>query len=190
MYFIVPPLAVIAATGWDTLLGSTVRPMRLVATTALVVGVAEPVVFQVRNHPNQAVYFSPLMGGPRSAYGRFDMDYWGNCVLQALDWSAVQAKQAGMPLAFIANAREIAQADVMRYRLLWLQLRPSERHHLDVRLLKGSRQSVLGVNGDPRIVHRVTTADGTPLCVILRGPDYEELEERLATSRPADGATR
>lgn len=190
MYFIVPPLAVIAAAGWDTLLGSARVPLRLAATTALVVGVAEPVLFQVRNHPNQTVYFSPLMGGPRSAYGRFDMDYWGNCVLQALDWSALQAEQAGMPLVFIANAREVAQADVMRYRQLWLQLRPAESHHLDVRLLKGSRRSVLGVNGDPRIVHRVTTADGTPLCVVLRGPDYHQLEERLANSRPADGATR
>jgi hypothetical protein len=38
---------------------------------------AEPLVFQARNHPNQIVYFSPLMGGPKSAFARYDMDYWG-----------------------------------------------------------------------------------------------------------------
>jgi hypothetical protein len=179
MYFIVPPLAVIAAAGWDAALASVGAWPRIAAAAALVVGLAEPLLFQVRNHPNQNVYFSPFVGGPRGAFGRFDMDYWGNCVLQALDWSAAQAKQAGMPLTFIANAREIAQADVMRYRLLYLQLRPWESHHLDVRLLKGSQRSVVGVSGDPRVVHRVTTADGTPLCVVLRGPDYGQFEARL-----------
>jgi len=190
MYFIVPPLAVIAAAGWDVALASVRTWPRVAATAALVVGVAEPLIFQVRNHPNQNVYFSPLMGGPRAAFGRFDMDYWGNCFLQALDWSAAQARQAGMPLTFIANAREIAQADVMRYRMLYLQLRPSQSHHLDVRLLKGSRRDVVGVSGDPRIVHRVTTADGTPLCLVLRGPDYGQFEARLASVSAAADPTR
>ncbi len=189
LYFIVPPLAVIAAVGWETVLGSARSRTRLVATAALVVGVAEPLAFQMRNHPNQNVYFSPVIGGPRGAYGRFDMDYWGNCVLQALDWSDTQAKQAGMPVVFVANAREIAQADVMRFRLLWLQLRPTGSYHLDVRLLKGSRRSMLGANGDPGVVHRVTTADGTPLCVVIRGPDYARLEERLVGAPATAGRT-
>ena len=67
MYFIVPPLAVIAAAGWDVALASVRTWPRMAATAALVVGVAEPLIFQVRNHPNQNVYFSPLMGGPRAA---------------------------------------------------------------------------------------------------------------------------
>ena len=30
------------------------------------------------------------IGGPRGAFGRYDMDYWGNCVLEAIAWSAAQ----------------------------------------------------------------------------------------------------
>ena len=78
----------------------------------------------------------------------------------------------------------------MRYRVLYLQLRPSQSHHLDVRLLKGSRRDVVGVSGDPRIVHRVTTADGTPLCLVLRGPDYGQFEARLASVSAAADPTR
>lgn len=44
----------------------------------MVVGIAEPVFFQIRNHPSQYVYFSPPVGGPRAAFGRYKMDYWGN----------------------------------------------------------------------------------------------------------------
>jgi hypothetical protein len=38
---------------------------------------------------------------------------------------------------------------------------------------------------NPDAVHRVTTADGAVLCVVSRGPQYEELHRRLqAFGRP------
>ena len=40
----------------------------------------------------------------------------------------------------------------------------------------------------PAVVHKVTTADGTPLCVVFRGPEYPELERRLAEAASAAGA--
>ena len=74
MYFIIPPFAVLAAAGWDMLLASSRRQIALVSAAAFAVGLAEPVVFQIRNHPNQTVYFSPLAGGPKGAFGRYDME--------------------------------------------------------------------------------------------------------------------
>ena len=96
MLFIVPPMAVLAAAGWEFLLRSTPRPRRsrwLPARSALMI--AEPVVFQIRNHPNQAVYFTPAIGGPRGAFGRYDLDYWGNCVLEATEWAACTGRARG-----------------------------------------------------------------------------------------------
>ena len=179
MFFIVPPMAVIAAGGWDFVLASSRGRMRLAATVALVVLVAEPVVFQIRNHPNQNVYFTPLIGGPRGAFGRFDMDYWGNCVLEATRWSADQARQAGMPLGVAANAWEVLVMDKDRYPSLWFRQARHGGYHFDIRLLKGSAQEVLGTAGNPDVLYRVTTADGTPLCVVLPGPEYPKLVERL-----------
>jgi hypothetical protein len=123
MFFIVPPIAVLAAAGWDAAL--SFRPVRVAWATAaiLVLGCVEPLVFQVRNHPNQTVYFSPVMGGPRAAFGRYEMDYWGNCVLEAVRWSATQAEQAKMPVVITANAWEIAVADASRFQSLAFQLR-------------------------------------------------------------------
>jgi len=185
LFFIVPPIAVLAAVGWD--LALSIRPMQIAwaAAAVLVLGIAEPFAFQVRNHPNQTVYFSPVMGGPRAAFGRYEMDYWGNCVLEAVRWSASQAEQAKMPVVITANAWEIAVADASRFQSLAFQLRQQGGYHLDIRLLKGSREDVIYTSKLPDILYRVTTADGTPLCVVLPGPEYPQLAARLAQTTSA-----
>jgi hypothetical protein len=180
MYFIVPPIAVIAASGWDFALSRARSTLLTVGVAALALGIAEPVLFQLRNHPNQNVYFTPLMGGPRAAFGRFELDYWGNCVLQAAEWADGQARRAGMPIGVAANAWEILVVDQPRFPSLWFRRREQDGYHLDVRLLKGPRQAVLDTNASPDVLHRVTMADGTPICVIMPGPQYPQLKERLA----------
>ena len=70
--------------------------------------------------------------------------------------------------------------DQPRFPSLWFRRREQDDYHLDVRLLKGNRQSVLDTNANPNVLHRVTMADGTPLCVVMPGPRYPELAERLA----------
>jgi hypothetical protein len=190
MYFIVPPIAVAAAAGWDLLLASPRRRTALAAAAVLAIGLAEPLVFQIRNHPNQTVYFSPVVGGPRGAFGRYDMDYWGNCVLQAVEWSAGQAERARMPVVITANAWEIAVVDMLRFPSLAFRLQRHGGAHLDITLLKGSPRDVVGVSGNPDILHRVTTADGTPLCVVTPGPEYGQLADRLAKIAPAAAQSR
>jgi hypothetical protein len=185
MYFIVPPMAVLAAAGWEQLF-SNARGRAAAASAAIfALGVAEPLAFQVRNHPNQNVYFTPLMGGPRAAFGRYEMDYWGNCVLEAVAWSAGQAEQARMPLGVTANAWEVAVADMTRFPSLWFRQRRHGGFHLDIRLLKGTAEDVVGTARDPQVLYRVETADGTPLCVVLPGPEYPQLQARLARVQDA-----
>jgi hypothetical protein len=184
MFFIVPPIAVIAAAGWDHLI--TTLPRRTVAIAAglLAVGVAEPVVYQIRNHPNQNVYFSPAIGGPRAAFGQYEMDYWGNCVLQTVRWSAEQARVAQMPLGVAGNAWEIVAADTLRFPELWFRQRNTDSYHFDIRLLKGQRQAVLDTSASPDVIYRVTTRDGASLCVVMPGPLYPRFQERLAQVSP------
>ena len=180
LFFIVPPIAVLAAAGWDLVLSLRPMPIAWAASALLALGIAEPMVFQLRNHPNQAVYFTPVMGGPRAAFGRYEMDYWGNCMLEAVRWSATQAEQAKMAVVITANAWEIAVADASRFQSLAFRLRQQGGYHLDIRLLKGSRDDVIYTSKLPDILYRVTTADGTPLCVVLPGPEYPQLAARLA----------
>jgi hypothetical protein len=177
MFFIVPPIAVIAAAGWDLALASSMRGVAAIAGVLLAVGLAEPYVFQVRNHPNQIAYFSPAIGGPRGAFGRFDMDYWGNCVLQAVEWCAAEAERAETPIGVSGNAWEVVVVDVDRFKRLYFRLPYRDGYHFNIHLLKGTRQDVLDTARRGDVLHRVTTADGTPLCVVLPGPEYPRLAE-------------
>lgn len=176
VFFLVPPIGIIAAAGWDLALAARgPAVVRVAAPALLALGLAEPLVFQIRNHPNQTVYFSPLVGGPRGAFGRFEMDYWGNCVLQAVEWSAAEAERAEIPIGVSGNAWEVTVVDVDRFKRLYFRLPYRSGYHFNIQLLKGTRQDVLETSRRGDILHRVTTADGTPLCVVLPGPEYPRL---------------
>lgn len=186
--FVYPPMAVLAASGWTALLRYRPRWLQIGGFALLIAGLVNVLSFNVRSYPNQAVYFNEFAGGPRGAFGRYELDYWGNCVLQAVKWSAATARQAQMPVRVWGRPDHLVQNDVRRFYELSLASEkddPHNPHHLEIRLLRGSGLDLQLLSRDPDVVHRVTTADGAVLCVVSRGPNYEELERRLqAFSRP------
>jgi hypothetical protein len=183
--FIIPPLIMFSAAGWNAALDAS-RHIRVAAIVALVLGILEPLVFHVRNHPNQNVYFSPIVGGPRGAFGRFETDYWGNCMLQAVEWSANLASEVHMPLVvWSGNLWEAISANAPRFKALTVAGRHSTDHHIDIRLLRGPRDAVLQTASRPDVLHTVATSDGAPLCVVLPGPRYADVEERRARTKGA-----
>jgi hypothetical protein len=145
---------------------------------ALGLGLLEPALFQWRNHPNQAVYFNALAGGPRGAFGRYELDYWGNSVLQAARWADRVARASGTRLVVSGAPHHVVRDDVRRFGSL-------DAHHLTVVVLRGPRQDVLDMAGRGDVLHAVTTADGTPLAVVLPGPRYAEVEDTLRKASPS-----
>jgi hypothetical protein len=179
LLFLFPPLVVLSAGAWLAAVEMARGGTRTAAVAVLVVGLIEPLLFQVRNHPNQIVYFSPLIGGPRAAFGQFDMDYWGNSMLQAVQWSRTLAEQSGMPIVVSGNPWEAVFADSSRYRQLAFARRESNEYHLDIRLLRGPSASVKYFAERPDVVHIVRAADGTPLTVVIQGPAYAQLQRQI-----------
>ena len=82
LLFTYPPLVVLAAAGWRGSLASPSRRLKHWPPPPWRSASSSPLLFQWRNHPNQAVYFNALAGGPRGAFGRYELDYWGNSLLQ------------------------------------------------------------------------------------------------------------
>jgi 4-amino-4-deoxy-L-arabinose transferase-like glycosyltransferase len=169
LLFIVPPIIILSALGWEALLRQPGR-LRWTVPVLLLTVATEPVVFQVRNHPHQAAYFTPLIGGPRAAFGRYDMDYWGASMLEATRWAAEQAQRMNSEISITGNPLGILEADAASFPLLRVVPRDSSEASLDIRLLRGPRQSVLEFASRPDVVYRVTLSDGTPLCVVLARP--------------------
>src|SRR5262249_32940333 len=156
--FIVVPMAVLAAAGWDLVFRQVAPKTMVFAVAAFVVMIAEPFLFQIRNHPNQAVYFTPMAGGPRGAFGRYDMDYWGNCILEATGWAAAKAERAGMALGVASNAWEILAMDTGRFKRLYFRQQRHPGWHFNVVLLKGSSEHITAVAADPAALYRVQTS--------------------------------
>jgi hypothetical protein len=52
-------------------------------------------------------------------------------------------------------------------------------YHLDIRLMRGPSDSLREFAARPDLLYKVTTADGTPLCVIIPGPAYLSVADRL-----------
>ena len=179
LLFVVPPLAVAAALGWEALLASSRRPLVIAAAAVVVIGVAEPVLFAVRNHPNQVVYVSPLAGGPARAEGRFELDYWGNCLLQAQRELAVMARAAGMPIVVSGHRWRLMGANAGRLPSLAVTRPEAARHHLEILLHRGTRAQIEALRARDDVLLSVATADGARLCSVVPGPAYDELAARL-----------
>jgi hypothetical protein len=184
LLFVEPPLAILMALGWAGALRARRRALVVAVALGLALGLAEPMWFQLRNHPNQVVYFNALAGGPRGAFGRFDLDYWGNCMLQAQREVARLARRARVPVPVTVSG---FPWDVVRLngpRVPGTLATPPESHrdHVGIVLVTGSRAKVLEIAARSDIIARITTADGALLCALVPGPAWPELERQLRAS--------
>lgn len=179
LLFIYPVLVALAAAGWAAQLSEGNRPwVRRTAAAVLVAGVANVIAFDVRFHPNQAVYFNELVGGPRGAFAKYDMDYWGNCMLEAVAWTATTARSSGRAITISGNPWHVVQLDAERFHELSFAL-PYRKHNLSVELLRGPADGVRSLANREDALYRVQTPDGTVLCVVVPGPTFAELQPHL-----------
>jgi hypothetical protein len=174
LLFVLPPMVVLAAAGWINALRARLPLYRGVAASLLIPGILIPLVFEIREHPNQVVYFNELIGGPRGAYGRYEMDYWGNCVLQALSRTAVLLPRHARPLRVSGWPVNILHMDASRQPALEITDPESASHQLTIVLARGRKADVIALAARSDILARVATTDGALLCAVLPGPAYAE----------------
>ncbi|PKU24832.1 glycosyltransferase family 39 protein [Telmatospirillum siberiense] len=84
--FVVPPLAVLSAMGidrvWDLLARTSERLGRFFAVVLTGVLVTQTWVM-AQLHPDEYVYYNMLTGGVKGAEGAYELDYWGNSLVEA-----------------------------------------------------------------------------------------------------------
>lgn len=179
LLFVRPMLAALAAVGWMAVLQSRTRGVRAAGLVALVLGLAEPLAFTVASHPHQAVYFSPLVGGPRGAEGRYELDSWGNCLFRAQQHVAALAREAGMPVIVDGSQWRMIGLNAARIPGLVVDESGDRRHNVEVRLLHGTPDEIRehAARGDR--LASITTADGAVLCTVVPGPAFPALAERI-----------
>jgi 4-amino-4-deoxy-L-arabinose transferase-like glycosyltransferase len=184
LLFIQPVLAALSALGWLAVLGARARLVRRIAAVILAAGVAEPVVFAIRNHPNEIVYFNPLIGGPAGAEDRFELDYWGNCLYETQRAVARLAVDAQMPVAISGHRWRVMHVNAARIPQISVTRPEQQRHHIEVVLVRGSQAQARALRARADRLVSVQTADGALLCAAVPGPAFAELAARLARRTP------
>ncbi len=87
--FLYPPLILLIALGWETVLRlAEANGKKWAAGLLFILLLIEPAGWMLRNHPHLYVYFNSLTGGLNGAFGRYETDYWGNCLRPAAEWLA------------------------------------------------------------------------------------------------------
>jgi hypothetical protein len=132
------------------------------------------------------VYFNALVGGPRGAFTYYEMDYWGNCILEAVRWSAGQARSSNLPFTISGSPWDLVQLNAGRFPELQFVPTGRGRHYLHVQLGRGDILFLRRLAREPAL-YRVKTPDGAVLCTVSPGPAYGELEALLSRTprRPA-----
>lgn len=177
LLFVYPLFTILAAAGWMTALAVSRQPwIRGLTVAVLLAGIASAIHYEVRSYPNETSYFNRLVGGPRGALGRYDMDYWGNCLLEAVEWSAGVAQRAGRAATISGEPWQLIQLDSERFRQLMFTLPYRNEHQLDVRLLRGPAEGVQQLATRPDALYQVRTHDGAVLCVVIPGPLFWQLQ--------------
>jgi hypothetical protein len=177
LLFIYPPLVIVATAGWRHLLQIATPRLSMAVVAFLAVGCAEPLLFIIMNHPNEAVYFNTLAGGPRGAAGRFELDYGGNSLLQAVEWSADLARNSRVPLVITGRPYRALRANVERFPGVTTSPLYAGAHHMELRLLRAETGPSLASRRNALYVVRM--ADGTPVAVVLPGPRFKQVRNQL-----------
>jgi hypothetical protein len=108
MYFIYPAIVLISLRGlqvlYEWLLHRNLKSngIRIVAALFMLIGLVEPILFMVRYHPHENVYFNVFAGDPSTLRQRFELDYWGLSYKQAIDF--ILKNDSGQNIKiFVAN---------------------------------------------------------------------------------------
>jgi len=90
--FAYPPMVVAAGLCWNELVSffSEKKYMRWAVYGVLALLLADAGAFIAANSKMPYVYFNPIVGGTKGAYGEFETDYWGVSTRQGIEWMEQQ----------------------------------------------------------------------------------------------------
>ncbi|MBS1782215.1 MAG: phospholipid carrier-dependent glycosyltransferase [Bacteroidetes bacterium] len=104
LFFIYPFWVTMAALSFP-LVGSFLKNPKLhfIPYVLAVIGLLPTVIWTVKTHPNQYVYFNALVGGIEGANGYYDTDYYQNSGLQDAQWLLQHAKRTPGKKVLVAS---------------------------------------------------------------------------------------
>jgi tetratricopeptide (TPR) repeat protein len=185
--FVYPGIVLLSASGFNSLLASTNRKNIKFFIAGLGVLLSlHPLLYMIKNHPYEYIYYNELTGGIEGAYAKYELDYYFTSQREASEW-------------LIRHLEKINRTEGIKvratYRVDWefrnqpgIQtswLRYEERSMLDwdyaiiVNRYIPPYQLLNGTFPPENAIH-VVKAGGVPVCAILERRTTDDLEGYIA----------
>lgn len=188
VFFLYPFWVVMAALAIDLILDRIPQGRaKYIALGLAVLALLPEILWTVRSHPNQYVYFNALQGGVKGAYGQYDLDYYQNTGKQAADWirenAAPREDRRLLVLSNMMGFDKYFQPDSG-----WIEYRYGRygnRHHLEWDYYVSNPRYLPAIQMQqeiwppPHTVHTIEV-DGVPLAAILKNSTQAGIEAKAA----------
>ena len=174
--FVYPALVILAAAGWEqAFVFAQTRSRKIMVGLFLAFQFLDPVRWMLANHPNDYVYFNPAVGGLQGAFGRYETDYWGNCLRPAADWLShfYLAGKPVKPVRIAADGDVMSSSYYLARRLGSFYLPATQKSGWDYRLALSrelSRDQLLNGQWPPAGTIHEIKADNITLCAVVKNP--------------------
>ena len=186
--FAYPPMAVAAGLGFSALTSLAKHKLLKAVCIALpLLLLLPPLVFTVRNHPCEYVYFNSFAGGVKGAFARYEMDYYYHSTREAAEWVRADVEKNGAP-----DSTRKVQVVTWHYPSVHYPLR-KDTANFSVGFTRWNERgysdwdyaifAVTGINPEllrnsrafpPKNTAYRINVDGVPICIVLKREDRSD----------------
>ncbi len=173
--FVYPTMVVLAAIGlWHLWLRLKTRLFRGLAITVVLLLAWHPVHFLVRSHPYYYLYYNPLVGGLKGAYGNYETDYYYHSMREGSEWLVgyLHKNHPGDSLKVATNfpANWFYRND-KQLKAGYLPWNERSQHDWDYFVVANSYLApalLKNKNWPPKNAIKIIEADGIPICAVVK----------------------
>ncbi len=202
LLFTYGPALIVASWGFATLISHLIQaikitPIRLTIPLLLpVIAQADAIRWTLVNYPYLSVYFNPLAGGIKGAYGNYELDYYQTSVKAACKKLITLYKKGKLPKSdtliiatntaktVIHHLKELIDSQPVRVRYVRYYQRSQQAWHVAVWYTRFVDPQLLKKGWFPpyQVIHS-EDADDKALSVIQLRPSLDDYKAHIAITR-------
>lgn len=191
VFFVYPYWVVMAALSVDMVRSYLKDKWKWVPVAITLAGLLPPAIWLVKSHPHQYVYFNEFTGGPKGAFGRYDLDYYLVSGKASAEWilKNVPRPPAGKKIRVLSNMEGLStyfREDTSWIYTTYARYYERSQHDWDYYITYGRFVSEWQLqNGKwppAHVVHSVE-AGGVPIGVVIERKNHDVYQAYLAMEK-------
>jgi len=181
--FVYPSIILIAALGFHNFFTRFKhRLIRMAGIGLLMVLSFHPLKFMAANHPYYYLYYNQLVGGLKGAYGNYETDYYYHSMRQGTEWLQQFLKNEPQIGPIIVGGNFPVQWYFRKdknIQFVYIPYQNRSDYNWDYAIIANSYISPCQLKNKtwpPANTIHTITADGVPICAIIKRGSKDDLE--------------